>query len=425
MAFEDLRQLFREINLLCEKYQQRKDSEEVFNVFTMLMKQSDEVNLHSRFISSLLDPEGPHRMGLLPLHLFLEAIGSKFEFGRNCNVTPNNYTWSEYKEIDVLIRDPQKKNAIILENKIYHHDSNHEDRGQLEGYYQQILNDGYESDHVEVYYLTLDCHEPSEESVNTNGRSPELGEKVQCIGYDIEIKNWLESLIKETYNHPFLRETINQYLKLIKKMTNNIDFNEQEDLTAIVGKNVENLAAAKYLIENQRHIFWHAIDSFRKELTKSFEESGLRIIESAKRKDIDIIVHGGPRERKEASLYWNVEENQNCTGLIWSLDCECDDDNGLYMGLYKSLNTEIDKNLKDNIDNYVKTNELPSNDDWFYWKYISDLDGPCLYFWDFTAVNTDTFDLINPVKRKAIIDRIVEIVKGEMREFHQFCSTNV
>lgn len=115
---------------------------EAFNVFRTLRKESDEVQLHSRFIASLLDPSRDNPLGLgdRPLDLFLKQIGSQFHVGPNTRLTPGwrPYDWSEDKEIDILIEDKKEGFAIIVENKIYASDSNHPDRGQLEGYHRYI-----------------------------------------------------------------------------------------------------------------------------------------------------------------------------------------------------------------------------------------------------------------------------------------------
>lgn len=47
---------------------------ERFNIFTTLLKEEDEVRLHTRFIHCLLDPAGFHDCGTLFLDLFLAAL---------------------------------------------------------------------------------------------------------------------------------------------------------------------------------------------------------------------------------------------------------------------------------------------------------------------------------------------------------------
>ena len=227
----NLQYFLKELNLLREKYLIANEKREQFNIFTTLLDPyNTEVELHSRFMSSLLDPKGNHRMGTTSIEILLEELGSEMPITPNIEVIPNNEKWTEHKENDILIIDRVAKNALIIENKINARDSNHDDRGQLEGYYQQLISEGIPADNIEVYYLTLDRHEPSAESLNTNGETPELAEKVQCIDYGTEITNWLKSLVKEAYNAPFLRESINQYINLINNMTGNIEIEERLEL---------------------------------------------------------------------------------------------------------------------------------------------------------------------------------------------------
>ena len=52
-----------------------------FNVFTTLLKPTDEVRLHSRFIESLLNVKGEHYQGSLFLDIFLKKFKPEgFEF---------------------------------------------------------------------------------------------------------------------------------------------------------------------------------------------------------------------------------------------------------------------------------------------------------------------------------------------------------
>lgn len=412
---DNLRYFLKEINLLREQFIKQAESQERFNIFTTLLSVDDEVYLHSRFISSLLDPKGTHNLGQLPLKLFLDAIHSNLIFSESVEVVPNNESKCEYKEIDILIRDYNSKSAIIIENKIGARDSNHEDRGQLEGYYQIILSDGFHPDNIEVYYLTTDRHEPSQESVCTNGNTPELAEKVRCIDYSREISFWLTSLTKEAYYKPYLRETISQYLNLIKEMTEDINIEERKELAAMVGKTDDNLYSAKLLIENFPHICWHTMDNFNHEMQEMLRQKKLDCISAPDENMITNIVHGGPKIRKENFFYDILDGN----GLIWTLGCDYDDLDGFYLGLQKDENKKLSKEWKEKIREYVQSNDLPDSEGWYFWIYVNDHKGPTIYFWDFTYANTDTFDLISPAKRKCIIESIVNIMDAEMKAFNK------
>lgn len=53
----NLKALLQRLDVVRDKITARKEGKENFNIFTCLMKYSDEENLHSRFISSILDPK--------------------------------------------------------------------------------------------------------------------------------------------------------------------------------------------------------------------------------------------------------------------------------------------------------------------------------------------------------------------------------
>lgn len=331
----NLHYFLKELNLLRQKYIITENSREKFNIFTTLLDPyNTERELHSRFISSILDPNGSHKMGDLPLRLFLEELGSHFQISKNTIVSPNNESWTEHSKIDILIIDRYSKNAIIIENKINAADSNHKDRGQLEGYYQQIISEGIPCGDIEVFYLTIDRHEPSQDSVNTNGNTPELANKVRCIDYATEIYSWLQKLAQQAYKHPYLRESINQYLNLIKNMTGNSEIEEKLELMALVGKNEDNLESARLLINNFDHICWHSIDCFNRELQESLANKNIRIIEAPESDIITNLVHGGPQKRK-VYFYYTLEGKN---GLVWTLQADYDNTNGFYIGLNKESN---------------------------------------------------------------------------------------
>ena len=170
--------LLQEVNILRLKLLERQSKEETFNLFPILLNERDEKNLHSRFISVLLDPRAPHKMGNTFLSLFLGVVESNMQVDdAEISISPNYLNPSEFKHIDIFIRKGNES-AVIIENKIDATDSNHEGEGQLEKYYREALEEGYSKDNIDIYYLTLDQHEPTEEGVSTSGKYPELVEKV-------------------------------------------------------------------------------------------------------------------------------------------------------------------------------------------------------------------------------------------------------
>lgn len=399
---KNLNYLLRDINVLRKKYEERKKNEDNFNLFTILKKDSDEVYLHSRFLSSILDPAGPHGLGTIVLNSFLYRIESNFVYDeKSIEVYPNNHNRSEYKKIDISFIDRITKKAVIIENKIYHEDSNHEDKGQLENYYERLIEeDKIPEDGIEVYYLTLDGHEPSEDSVSLSNKFPKLKEKVKCISYSIEILDWLRVVVKECYNKPSLRESIIQYIKLIENMTNNETCMEEiKEILEVIGCSEDNLMSAKLLIDNRKHIQWDTVSDFWSELTEQFVANGFKIQTSIQNEDIDLLIHGGPRQKKVDMVLIVIKGKFP----VW---IEADYDDWLYWGLYHDKNEEV--KIPRNIISKIQTLKLEGFEyekEWLCWKYfgINDSERICLSDFD----QEGTFRLISPQYRKEVIKRIV------------------
>ena len=190
--------LFKEIALLENRYSEfnRQEAHE-FNIFTLLLKSGDEVNLHTKFIYELLDPKGSHHQGRLFLDLFFKELLLDSPQDRMD-------VFREKQNIDILLQSSD--NAIIIENKIHTKDHS----SQLSRYWKTIKKQGYKKSNIHLIYLTLFGEQPLEEKVR---------DKVLCISYREEISDWLEACIEKTETIPALREVLVQYLRLVKKLT--------------------------------------------------------------------------------------------------------------------------------------------------------------------------------------------------------------
>ena len=196
--------------------------QDTFNVFSVLRSESDEVNLHSRFLAALLDyrksPDKPRRN----LEDFLDPdflrslrdAGKRSDAGGDIpNFEPNRMIVErESDNIDILIHDPVSRQAVVIENKIHAGDQ----PKQLMRYTEQLKDRGYLRPHVLVLYLTLDGHEASEDSADGVG--------YKCVSYR-ELIDWLERCQERAYDVPALRESVAQYLHLVRKLTGT-DFTE-------------------------------------------------------------------------------------------------------------------------------------------------------------------------------------------------------
>jgi len=168
-----------------------------FNIFSILRKPNDEVNLHSKFIFELLNPKGSHQQGDRFLQLFFQEL----------NMEEEKFGYKVFREkfnIDILLTSSNR--AVLIENKIDTQDHSN----QLSNYYQRIQEEGYGKNNIIFFYLTLFEEEPNE---------VKMRKKIRNITYQYEVRNWIEACIKEVIKLPILRDTLVQYFKLINQLT--------------------------------------------------------------------------------------------------------------------------------------------------------------------------------------------------------------
>jgi hypothetical protein len=157
--------------------------------------------------------------------------------------------------IDIFLED-ESHNMICIENKIHAGDQEF----QIKRYcsYKTVKNT--------VYYLTLSGEEPSEysrEELNSD-------ENYILISYKEHIHDWLELCLKEVVNFTNLRETINQYILLIKKLTYTLNKEQQAELTKLM---LDNFEGSKYISENYDRVLNQIRNNFRKQLIEKLQTS--------------------------------------------------------------------------------------------------------------------------------------------------------
>lgn len=413
VEIKNIKYLLRDINIVRKKFEEREKSEDNFNMFTILRKESDEVYLHSRFLSALLDPNGPHRLGTIFLNSFLDRIESNFEYDeKSLEVYPNNQNRSEYKEIDICFIDRVAKKAVMVENKIYHVDTNHEDKGQLENYYGRLIEeDKISEDGIEVYYLTLDGHEPSEDSVKLSGKFPKLQDKVKCISYSVEILEWLRTIVKECYNKPSLRESIIQYIKIVEDMTNNdASIEEIKEIAHLIGMNEDNFLSTKFIIDNIDNVKCHIVIEFCKELEHELLEKGFKIVIRPKEDDLKNLIKGNQRTRRVKTKFIIEKEKYP----IW---INAGYDEWVHIGVFNDEDEKIkvSRSYQQKLKHYLSENDdYVKEGSWECWKVFCEDDNERICLSDFKYEGT--FRLISPQYRKMMIQRLVNEVEKFINE---------
>jgi len=290
---DKIKNLLEKVEILTYRYEKLNKKQE-FNIFTTLLRPSDEVKLHSRFIFELLNPLGKHAFGDLFLNAFFEELNIIDFEKRKIEV------FREYKNIDLLIQNDNQ--ALVIENKIWAPD---QDR-QLERYYTTMKDLGKKS--IRLFYLTLDGKEPTSISLGNLIKKKDLDEILYLISYQENVRNWIKKCGEIAFSTPSIREALIQYLALIDLLTgNNISMVERNELMELLSKG-ENILSAKKLVDNWIHVRWHLEYDFWIDLEGRLSNKGFSILNLDKFSDLRLnnVYH----QRKKNPWYGLIIEIQ-------------------------------------------------------------------------------------------------------------------
>lgn len=222
---------------------------ESFNVFSILNMEKKENGTHSAFLGELLNPNGSHMMGSVFLDLFLETVNH----AKNCEQTKRPiFNTSNYKlklektigvvnlkkasggRIDIYLED-NNGNIISIENKI---DAPPQPKQILRYFNHKTHNNT-------VYYLSK-MGDPADAS-SAGGLMD--GEDYFSISYSETIVEWLEKSLKECISFPIVRETLRQYIIVLKKITNQlIDNQMSKQISGLIRENYQSIKAIESVI---------------------------------------------------------------------------------------------------------------------------------------------------------------------------------
>ncbi|MCL2192824.1 MAG: PD-(D/E)XK nuclease family protein [Treponema sp.] len=232
--------LLTRISSINKRYEEdAKISGENFNVFNILGLAGKEL-IHSRMIAMLLDPNGEHGMGDLFLRLFVKTIAlekcADIDYSHATVITEKTI---EDGRLDIFVAT--KSDRIIIENKIYAGDMDE----QLLRYHK------FDKDAI-LLHLTLGGGAPGEESA----KELKMDEDFHCVSYREDIVKWLQACKEEAANSPpFFRETLNQYILLVKQLTGQARSDEmQKECMDTVLENADSLSAAFFISSNINEI---------------------------------------------------------------------------------------------------------------------------------------------------------------------------
>ena len=269
---EDFEKLFADMSkgymmAKAEADRQRVMGKHDYNIFTLFHKFSDEVNLHSNFIASLLDPNGDHYKGDLFLKLFLETCGID-DFDIDTSMAT---VFKEFKHIDIYISDGKKH--IILENKVYAKDQ----PTQIARYIKAIQNKDAEvkDEDICVLYLHPDGELPDKQSFGDYharllGENPSI--KFKVISYGKEILEWIDKCKNEVSNLTDLNIFLSQYKDVIEMIYDRYKRIDEMETANLVEIFKENYTAVSEIANNYQEMRKKIIDKFFKNVKENLEK---------------------------------------------------------------------------------------------------------------------------------------------------------
>ncbi len=423
VSTESIKHLLQNVAVIQKKYDDiAKITGENFNVFSVMNMEHSEVNTHSAIIGELLNPNGSHCQGDVFLKLFIEIIKESFNskediieldhFGplvkdKICERTisiGNNWDNVTGGRIDLIVED--NKQILIIENKIY----------AIDQPYQLIRYKNYakskSSKKAFLFYLTLDGKDLKEQEepymqndikiIGSNFKYDKKNEYNNfkkdnihhClyypISFEIHIRDWIEKCLEKTYSLPIIRETLVQYLHLIKKLTNQSTNNQMsKDIVERMEKEIQaSFEIANNISELKNKLYYIFFGILKGYANVNEMDCDEKDIKNTTEYGIYIIPNG-----------WNSKLYQ--IGVFFESNYS-----GLYVGLWYGKNEEEEKTkIKEKFTN--KDNTFQTNNNWIWknptncnWKDNSEI-------WQDVALGK------NGQTYKQIIEIIEEIIRIE------------
>lgn len=243
-------------------YEEEWKRGEKFNIFNILNLSQDETKLHTPFIAELLNPKGSHGMKDAFLREFIKVSDIDTELDTKEATVETEYSIgyknndsTEGGRIDIFVYD-NKKNAIIIENKIYAGDQ----KNQLLRYYNYAFKNKFK---FNIIYLTLYGDAASEKSLGN------INFDYDCLSYNNDILSWLERCVQISACIPLVREIIRQIIN-IKDLLNIMD---KDNLNELI-----ELTTSKEYVESTLDIIANG-ESIKTQIRRNFIESLKEIAE--------------------------------------------------------------------------------------------------------------------------------------------------
>ncbi len=299
-----------------------------FNIFSILGMEHYEVKTHSAFIYDFINPQGSHVQGDTYLRLFAkEALEIEVFNCKDLKVKREDPT-NENRRIDFTIENDQY--VIAIEMKIYASDQHQ----QLVDYASHINSRAEKlGKKAKVYYLTLDGNDAEE--ISTRNQLTQEDVVYKKISFSSHILKWIEMCTKESVVLPAVRETLAQYSKLLRKITNQNEETMDNELVELLLKDSNLIVAdklSKALPEVKAKIelkFWKKVNEL---LVPMLSEYDLIYRDT---EDDGIFERIRNRQKSGVGIIWMYHKAEYAKGKLFNFALAYDNYNDkLYIGCY-------------------------------------------------------------------------------------------
>lgn len=256
-----------------------------FNIFDLLGVGSLEVSTHTPYLAEFLNPKGAHGLGDLPLSAFLRLFELNALNPAKTLVETERYlgprTQDRGGRIDILLTDTSTGAQVAIENKLFAADQ----ENQLRRYQASLPQ-------AQLVYLTLNGREPT--GFATGKETTCEGRVIRRLSYAEDIIRWQEDCRSQAAATPLVRETITQYINLIRQLTNqSTNTNMSTQIAEIVLRDKASLIAYFELKQAESAIHSKITDTLRKQCDEIAASLGLKVK-----------FENEPLSRKEASIHF-------------------------------------------------------------------------------------------------------------------------
>lgn len=367
---KSLRSVAPGIEKLAACYERDTRARSRFNLFTILWPAHYEVQLHTKFLTHLLDPRGDHGYGHRFLWLFIKTLAethmpahddepgtpalrsvvSEFPLKPTvASVGPKNT--DGYGNIDILI-ECCGWGVIVIENKIWAGDQ----EDQLARYAQYIANEHRGGNSLLLYLTRYGTPSPS---------AGDTCAKYYRISYREHILPWLESCRQEIAEHPDVGHALDQYRDVVYQIIGERPPMEERYMSELTNILMQHPA----IIENIDRVIT-AIDELRKKCWRQFTDE----LGTAIQQQRSVPCHVERTDCGEDDFRYYVVSEASDAAREGGFDFEVGQDKtGLFVGVSLRRKTQtiekLDKKTKDQfmqIESVVNSGRHVFKGQW-YW----------------------------------------------------------